>query len=200
MTFDVFIPERGFRRGVERWLPGWITMMRGQPFLFQAFVSARVGRPDTASAWRGESMSKQHLMIAWRWILSPLYSTVQLKQMRLTLHGPRHLLPEISAQFGLPWFSRSDRNELGRWAGSDAAASFGRSKDSDMADLYAREGPAHDSELRIRLKVIDMVASFIADRDWRLVVPFQRGEISSFSFLSSPDVLGSASDRVVSVI
>ena len=187
VTFDAFIPERGFLPGVGLWLPSWLARKRGRPFIFEAFLGKPVGRPDAATAWAGVCMSKPHLEVAWAWLLSPLYSGVDLKALHITLHGPRHLLPEMTRQFGAPHFSKSDRNELGRWAGSEAADDFGRRKDSDMADLYAREGPAHDSELRVRLKAIEMGSAFIGGRPWTAVVPSHVGAGVSFSFLAQPD-------------
>jgi hypothetical protein len=74
-------------------------------------------------------------------LLAPLFDAGDLKLMRVTLHSPRHLFPEIAKQFGPLLFSESDRNELGRWSGSEASDSAGRPKISSMADVYAREGP-----------------------------------------------------------
>jgi len=51
-----------------------------------------------------------------------------------------------------------------------------------MADAYAREGPAHDSELAIRFRVLRVVSSLIAGRHWRDVVPIQKGISVSFTF------------------
>ena len=184
VKFDAFIPEVGFLAGVDLWLPEWLAAKRGKPFFFRAFKSTRVGRPDLASAWLPKSMVKGHLEVAWAWLLSSFYSREESAPMQLSLHGPRHLLAEMARQLD---FSKVERNELGRWAGSDAAASFDRSKVSSMSDLYAREGPAHDSELSVRLRVIARVSAFIGLAAWRDVVPPQRGEIASFSFLSPPE-------------
>lgn len=187
VEFDVFIPSRGFLPGVEAWIPVWISQMSGLPFIFQSFVSPRAGRPMGANAWRNQSMNKSQLTSAWTCLLAPLFDAGDLKLMRVTLHGPRHLFPEIAKQFGPLLFSESDRNELARWSGSEASDSAGRPKISSMADVYAREGPAHDSELAIRFRVFRLVSSFIADRQWRDVVPIQKGISVSFTFLSPPE-------------
>ena len=130
-------------------------------------------------------MSKPHLEKTWACLLSPLFDDDDRGLMRLTLHGPRHLFPEISKQYGPLLFSKEDRNELGRWSGSEASAVGARVKDSAMADLYAREGPAHDGELAIRLRVIRLVSEFISGRPWMSCVPSQKGVVASFSFLAS---------------
>ena len=184
VEFDVFVPHRGILPGVERWLHEWATSMLHRPFLFPRFKSPRAGSPLGATEWIETSMSKAHLQTAWEVLLSPMFSPAAMKAMRFTLHGPRHILPEIGKQYGM---SLEERNELGRWADSDAAAGAGRPKQpSRMADLYSREGPAHDSELASRLKIIRRVSEFIGARPWCDVVPTQSGERCSFSFLSLP--------------
>ncbi len=189
VMFQMFIPERGVLPGVELWLPQWLDSVRGRPYIFRAFEAHRVGRPDMASSWLDSCMCKAHMIIAWEFLLSPLYSSAQLKAMHLSLHGPRHLLAEVAKQFGPSHFSALDRNELGRWSGSESSSDFGRAKVSGMADVYAREGPAHDSELRVRLKVLSRLSDFLASRQWSAVVPAQQGVAVSFSFLSQPEAL-----------
>ncbi len=184
VEFDVFVPHRGILPGVERWLHEWASSMSHRPFLFPRFKSPRAGSPLGATEWIESSMSKVHLQTAWEVLLSPIFAPAAMKAMRLTLHGPRHILPEIGKQYGM---SLEERNELGRWADSNAAAGAGRAKQpSRMADLYSREGPAHDSELASRLKIIRRVSEFIGVRPWGDVVPTQLGERCSFSFLSLP--------------
>lgn len=187
VEFDCFIPEAGFLPGVEQWLPEWSASLRGLPFIFRGFNSPRVGQPIGAFAWTDSSMSKPHLEKAWACLLSPLFDEADREVMRLTLHGPRHLFPEIAKQLGPTKFSGTERNELGRWSGSEAAASGARVKDSTMADLYAREGPAHDGDLAIRLRVVRLVSEFISGRSWVSCVPSQKGLVASFSFLASPE-------------
>ena len=56
-----------------------------------------------------------------------------------------------------------------------------------MGDLYARQGPAHDSVLCVRFRVFARVSAFFGLAAWRDVVPSPRGEVESFSFLSPPE-------------
>ena len=54
-----------------------------------------------------------------------------------------------------------------------------------MGDLYARQGPAHDSVLCVLFRVFARVSAFFGLAAWRdVVVPSQRGEVESFSFLT----------------
>ncbi len=96
----------------------------------------------------------------------------------------RKALPEIARQFAC---SREERTKLGRWSGSVAAAAFFvRSKVSLKGDRYAREGPAHDSELSFRFLVIARVSAFIGLAAWRDVVSLSAGRNRVFLFSVPP--------------
>ena len=100
------------------------------------------------------------------------------------LPAVRKALPEIACQFAFSWESALSC-VVGR--ARSRRRRFVRRKVSLMGDLYARQGPAHDSVLCVRFRVFARVSAFFGLAAWRDVVPSPRGEVESFSFLSPPE-------------
>ena len=112
------------------------------------------------------------------------FSPDQAKSQKLTPYGTRHLFNDISRAC---FWKVEYRQELGSWDPDavdndreEASRSTSKKrKASVMANHYSRNVPALEAGCAIRVRLVQMIAEFLAERDWRDALP----TTVTFSFL-----------------
>lgn len=112
------------------------------------------------------------------------FSPDQAKSQKLTPYGTRHLFNDISRAC---FWKVEYRQELGSWDPDavdndreDSSRSTSKKrKASVMANHYSRNVPALEAGCAIRVRLVQMIAEFLAERDWRDALP----TTVTFSFL-----------------
>ena len=104
------------------------------------------------------------------------FSPDQAKSQKLTPYGTRHLFNDISRAC---FWKVEYRQELGSWdpdavdndREDSSRSTTKKRKASVMANHYSRNVPALEAGCAIRVRLVQMIADFLADRDWRDVLP-----------------------------
>ena len=112
------------------------------------------------------------------------FSPDQAKSQKLTPYGTRHLFNDISRAC---FWKVEYRQELGSWdpdavdndREDSSRSTTKKRKASVMANHYSRNVPALEAGCAIRARLVQMIADFLAGRDWRDVLPTS----VTFSFL-----------------